>query len=342
MPNCLRSVHFIVSLIGAGLVFFASELGAQGSTERILEQPPFEVYSAFWPNLHHVLYSEAWRRRNRTRSLAAFLREPLGGELTTDERGRWDAAVAYYDRELADLSLLFEMDEIRQALTVADEDLADGGLATEHRAALTAAAPVYRKHWWAAHDRANRDWIAEAIARIASLSPAVPERLARLYQSPWFDRPVRVDVVSVASRQGAYSALDPEPDPESLMSARAHITISSGEPNNQGWRAAEILFHEASHALIFPIRGAIRDEASAQQKDAQDLWHVALFYLTGEVVRQTLAAREIDYEPYMYHANLFAGGWAGFKQPLEMHWRAYIDGELSLNEAVRALVADIE
>ena len=342
MLKPFRSNHLVASLAGAVLACLAFALAAQDSTESVSVVPPFEGYSAFWPNLHHVLYSEAWRRRDSVRSRAAFLPEPLAGDLTGEERAAWDAAVAYYDRELADLDLLFEMNEIRRTLAVAGEALTEGELTPELGEALTRAAPVYRKYWWAGHDRANRDWISDAMARVESLSPAVPERLTRLYESPWFDRPVRVDVVRVASRQGAYSALDPQSDPGSRTSARAHVTVSSSEPNNQGWRAAEVVFHEASHALIFPVRGAIRDEERAQQKDVRDLWHVALFYLTGEVVRQSLAAREIEYEPYMYHTNLFMGGWAGFKLPLETHWRAYIDGDMSLDEAVRGLVADVE
>ena len=105
---------------------------------------------------------------------------------------------------------------------------------------------------------------------------------------PWFTSTVRVDVVPVASREGAFTSIDPAPAP---------ITISSANPNLTGWMAAEIIFHEASHALARPILQGFGAEAKAQGKDVRDIWHVALFYMTGEIVRQALAERDVVYEP---------------------------------------------
>jgi hypothetical protein len=47
-------------LVAVSLVLAAPSLLAQDSNELVLNQPPFAVYSAFWPNLHHVLWAEAW------------------------------------------------------------------------------------------------------------------------------------------------------------------------------------------------------------------------------------------------------------------------------------------
>jgi hypothetical protein len=291
-------------------------------------------HSALWPNLHHVLYAEAWARRGVApqRSLAGVLPEPLQGDLSEAERAAWDRAVAYYERELASKDVLFDesMSAIRTALLAGRGPEPPPGLAAEHRAALEAAAPVYRAHWWAAHDRRNRAWIAAALQSVLALSPAVPDRLASLYGTPWFRQPVRVDVVYVANRQGAYTHLDPAP---------AHITISSTDPDNQGWAAAEIVFHEASHALVQPILEAFDREAAARGKSVGELWHVALFYLTGEVVRQALAARGVDYTPYLYATGLFDRAWPRFRTPIETAWRPYVDGRTTLDEAVRQVVA---
>lgn len=305
---------------------------AQGAGDLVLEQKPFAVYSSFWPNLHHVLWAEAWARRPSTGepSPAGALPEPLAAELSPEEKAAWEAAVSYYDRELADLHPLFEMGPIRKLLTTVQDELPATGLEPAHRQALVAAAPVYRKHWWPAHDRANRAWAADPMSKVASLSPAVPDRLARLYGTPWFTGTVRIDVVRVASREGAFTSIDPAP---------AHITISSSAPANTGWSAAEILFHEASHALALPLIEAFAAELRAQGKQSRDLWHAALFFMTGEVVRQELAARGIAFEPYLYKTGLFDRAWPHLKAPIEKHWKAYVNGEMAQAEAIKNIVA---
>ena len=306
---------------------------AQDASELAFAQSPFRVYSAFWPNLHHVLLAEALARRGSAGGgLATSLAEPATAPLTADERRAWDDAVSYYDSKLADLHPLFEMGPIRKAMLAATAELPPGGLEPAHRQALAAAALVYRRHWWPSHDRANRAWIVDPMAKVASLSPGVPERLSSLYGTPWLTRNVRVDVVPIASREGAFTAADPAP---------AHITISSGSPVVADWTAAEVLFHESSHPLAFPMIEAFAVESKAQGKNARDFWHVALFYMTGEVIRQALAARGITYEPYLYKTGLLDREWPQFKPLVETHWRAYVNGEMSREDAIRRIVASI-
>jgi hypothetical protein len=146
----------------------------------------------------------------------------------------------------------------------------------------------------------------------------VPDRLARLYGTPWFAHTLRVDVVRVTGCEGAFASKDPAP---------GHITISSGNPVIADWRAAEVLFHESPHLLVGPIIEAFAAELRAQGKNSRDLWHVALFYLIGEVVRQALASRGINYEPYLYKTGLFDRAWPQFKEPVETDLKAYVNGE---------------
>jgi hypothetical protein len=264
---------------------------------------------------------------------AGALPERSKANLTLTEQSAWDAAVKYYDAELADLHPLFELGPIRKIMMTAKGDLPAAGLQPDHRKTLTAAAAVYRKHWWPADDASNRAWAADPLAKAASVSPGVPDRLARLYGTPWFTDRVRVDVVRVASREGAFTSIDPPP---------AHITIASSSPVITGWMAAEVLFHEASHALAQPLMQAFAAESKAQGKNTRDLWHVALFYMTGEVVRQALAARGVTHEPYIYKTGLFARAWPQFKAPIETHWKAYVDGQMSRDDAIKAIVAAVK
>lgn len=321
------------SLLIASVVAAASVLSAQDASELALSQSPFLVYSAFWPNLHHVLLAEALARRGSAEAgVTTSAAAPGTAPLTSDERRAWNDAVSYYERQLADRNPLLDMNPIRKAMLAATAELPPRGLEPAHGQAVAAAAPVYSSHWWRAQDRANRAWIADAMSKVASLSPGVPERLSSLYKTPWLTRSVRVDVVPFASREGAFTATDPGP---------AHITISSGSRVVADWTAAELLFHEASHGLAVPLAEAFAIEAQAQGKNARDFWHVALFYMTGEVVRQALAGRGITYEPYLYKTGLLDRVWPQFKPLVETHWRAYVNGEMSREDAIRRIVTSI-
>jgi hypothetical protein len=307
-------------------------LSSQPRGDLVAEVANLQFHSAFWPNLHHTLYVAAWDRRGSGRRLAGKLPEPLTGELTPDERAAWDAAVAYYERELASLDLLFNSrmaGPVRKAMIEA-ADAPGGGLDAAHRDALEAAAPVYRKYWWPAHDRANRDWIDDISKRTREIAPDVTARLAALYQTPWFTDAVRVDIVRAGNWQGAYALNRP-----------THVTIASGDPDATGWGGVDTVFHEVSHTLVLRIQQMIEEEARAADKKPGTLWHALQFVMTGEVVREALAARKIEFVPYVYRIGLFTGPWSGYRAPLEREWMPYVHGKISLEEAVKRLVAAI-
>jgi hypothetical protein len=327
-------------------VFLAAGV-LQPHPELVSTQQQFHLYSAFWPNLHSVLWAEAWASRPvkpGEQPQSGVLPERLPPAVTAAERRAWDAAVRYYDEEIADLHPLFDAQSsaIRKTLLAAPSELPATGLAAAHRQVLIDAAPVYRKHLWAIHDRANREWVTSAMAKVASLSPGVPDRLVALYGTPWFAAPVRVDVVRVSSREGAFTSMDPAP---------GHITLSSSSPTAQDWAAAEIIFHEASHLLFLPVVKMFGAELQAQGKNTRNgpieswnanVWHPALFYSTGEVVRRALQARGIAYAPYVYKNGMFERTWPQFRGPIETYWKAFVDGSVTRDEAIRRLVAELK
>jgi hypothetical protein len=321
-------------------------LHAQPVAGTVREEARLALHSAFWPNLHNLLWAEAWARRPAAAaepSPAGSLPEPLAGELTAAERAAWDAALDYYDREIADLHPLFDPESatIRAATIAAGAELPAAGIAAEHYRVLTAAAPVYRKYWWPAHDRANREWIAEAGARLAALSPAAGDRLGALLGATWFNAPIRVDVVRVTGREGAFTALNPAP---------GHVTVASGHAAIRDWAAAEVLLHEASHLLMVPTITAFNAELKAQGKDVRrgppeswngNVWHVALFFTASEVVRQALAAKDISYQAFADRIGLFDRAYQQLRAPVETHWKRYVNGEVSFADAVKQTVAAI-
>jgi hypothetical protein len=315
---------------------------AQQPAELVATQAPFKFYSAFWPNLHNVLFANVWDHRPSSQEKAGGpIPGGLVGALTEDDLARWGAAHDYYDDEIADRHLLFEMGPIRKAIIAAGAELPTAGLAPKHREVLMTAAPLYRRQWWPEHDRVNRDWIQDTMQRVAKLSPDVPSKLAALCGTPWITQDLRVDVVFAGAREGAYTSNDPAP---------GHITISSSHKNIYDWTAAEVLFHEATHLMMGPTLQAFSAELKAQGKFSTegrigsrrvDIWHAALFYMVGHVVRESLAARNITYEPYMYATGMMERVWPNFRQPLETHWAAFVRGEISREEAIKRVVAEL-
>src|SRR5262245_2961072 len=87
-------------------VFLILVCGALPSAadEPVVVVAKLEFHSAFWPNLHHVLYGAAWARRPKTgaRRLMPDLPVSMPDTLSADERATWNDAVDYYERNLAD------------------------------------------------------------------------------------------------------------------------------------------------------------------------------------------------------------------------------------------------
>lgn len=303
------------------------------STGPVAEVEGLRMFSDFWLNLHHFLYVSAWARRAPApgqRRLAMPLPADDRMTMTDEERATWDAAVSYYDREFASKDLLFD-----DSLTAINNSLAgaktlDGlSLAVDHRRFLEAAAPIYRRYWWPEHDAANRAWIADVARRTAPVAPQIIDRLTSLYGVKWFDTPVRVDVVRLGKSQGAYTTVVPH----------VHIIVASADASYAGWAGTEMLFHESSHGLIQNVRAAVDQDMTAAGKNPRDLWHVVLFYITGEVTRQTLAARGIEYQPYLYATGLFTRAWPTFREPIEQTVRPFVNQKINLAEMARTLAA---
>jgi hypothetical protein len=252
--------------------------------------------------------------------------------MTAAERATWDAAVSYYDRELASKDLLFDSGLTAINNSIAGVKTLSGlSIAADHRGFLEASAPIYRRYWWPQHDAANRAWIADVAQRTRPVAAQIIERLTSLYGVKWFGTPIRVDVVHAGKSQGAYTAVVP----------RVHIIVASADASYAGWAGTEMLFHESSHGLIQNVEAAVDKAMTAAGKNPRDLWHVVLFYITGEVTRQTLSARHIEYQPYLYATGLFTRAWPMFREPVEQTVRPFVDRQTGLDEMARKLAASV-
>jgi hypothetical protein len=70
-----------------------------------------------------------------------------------------------------------------------------------------------------------------------------------------------------------------------------------------------------------------------------NLWHAILFYTSGELTRRALARRGVsEYRPFIL--DMYEGPFRGFRQSLETHWQAYLDGKLSREAALRQILIE--
>ena len=100
------------------------------------------------------------------------------------------------------------------------------------------------------HGPSNRAWIRRLRPLITEHEEFLRERLSFVYATAWPERAIRTDVVFHANWAGAYATLYP-----------TRITIAGSAPDQPAAEGLETLFHEASHALIGTIRGAISARA---------------------------------------------------------------------------------
>jgi hypothetical protein len=320
--------------------------------------PVFELHSGFWVNLHHFLYLQARLMNSNSSSMdsgrgAAPPREaPVSlNDFPAEEIRAWQSAVAFYEKDLArrDLLLNGEMETINNRLSEMEacQDLEGkssaacrSGLQRDLVEALDGAAPVYRAHWWAEQDRANRKWIAEVAPMVRQMGVELSGQLANVYQKPWPAGRLRVDVVWYGGPYGAYTSLSP-----------IHVTLSSHDARNQGIYGFEVLFHESSHALAGAVTEAIAREFRQRDKPIpRDLWHALLFYTTGELVRRNLASGSMpraslqgedpsSYQPYAARFGLYSGAWDRFHGMLDLYWLPYLEGKVSFDTAVARLAS---
>ena len=304
------------------------------------DQDIFDFHSGFWMNLHHFLYQQALAQKaGREGRPIRGAGEVVSVEALNDEEKRvWATALESYQKNWVGRNLGFDNDLININYRLAELEkqttLKQSGLPDELIVALEQAAPMYRTHWWKEHDRVNRSWIAEVASLVRKHGRILSEQLATAYREPWAKGLVRVEVSIYASWAGAYTTLDP-----------TLITISSANAGYQGLAALEMVFHEASHAMINAVTKGIENECAAQGKQVpRDLWHVTLFYTAGEFVKRALAENgRRDYDPYANKQGLYqrAPNWRQYQQLMEKHWQPYLDGKSDFAQALKQMVAGL-
>lgn len=327
--------------------------------------PVFEFHSGFWVNLHHFLYHEARARvanKEAAKTPGSVLKTTPGVTvpLTPAEQKTWDQVISYYVANYAGRDLLVNIDLMLLKNQLGDfEDCdellgkkkprCDAGLPGNIGPMLEAAAPIYRAHWWADQDRANRRWVARVAPLVREQGVGLSERLADIYQAQWPREKIRVEVCAFANSAGAYTTLDP-----------LRVTIASTDPRNQGPEALEVLFQQASHGIALPVQLAITRECKQRDKPIpRDLWHALVFYTTSEVLRPVIKDVPKENVPDKGVGNISAQkakatpvpdalrdiltqrGWDQYHLLLVMYWQPYLDGKVNFEDAIAHLVSAV-
>lgn len=281
----------------------------------------FEFHSNPWLNLHHIL----WARGERAAPPA---------DMPDAERSAWNEGLAFY-APYAKRNLLFdeELLKIKEALRTVETNTSLEGVAIDAgmKATLERLMPIYRTHWWPAHDRTNHEWTAAARKLVDRHGAALNAAIARAY-SATPDNPVWVDVAVYASPLGAYTSTRP-----------THVMISSTDPSYGGYAALEMLFHERSHEWGRMLFDGVTQAATAQGvKIPPQLSHAILFYTAGELTARELKQHGVAYKHYAEGGLYDRLCGTGCGDNLAAHWGPYLDGKRTRPEAFAMLVGSFK
>lgn len=328
-------------ILGLGILLFAPRTSLGQAPERtpVVTTPRFAFYSDFDTNLNDALNAAGVARKGGKPELFHAGDEvACFDKLPPSARAGWNRAVDYYAEIISPAGWNARQQYLlRVQLAGYDEKWKDPGarqFVEIARSFRGAAAPAYKACRWAAQDEKNRRWIEELKSRLAKDEQRTALQLEQLYGKPWNGLPLLVDVVETVDWAGANSIFG--------NPAGGHLLISNAY---QGLAAFEIVFHEASHLLMDrkdPLWQALDSAASAVDwRLPDDLWHVVLFYTTGEAVRRILdEGGKAEYTPLVY--EIFdRGTWVRYRQALDSAWLPYVHGKRSLSKAAAGLIEEL-
>ena len=305
-------------ILGFLLIFVTA---CSSSTPAPPTQSLFDFQSNFWVNLHHF-------------ARAAGRGLPTPAELTAAERAVWEAGVGFYRDHYSSRSLYMDrgMAGINNTLSriPSNSGIENADLDPELRSTLARLAPIYRTHWWPAHDASNRAWIESVLPHVNRYGAELSRRVAHSYGVQWPAEPILVDISVEAGPVGAYTTSSP-----------THTVISANDPGYSGLAGLEMLFHETSHPWGMSLQKAIGEAADAQNKKLPpQLWHAVLFYNAGELTRRLLAENGVtDYVEYAIREKIYQS-MCGFdcRPQIAEAWNRHLAGEATLERALQDLV----
>lgn len=320
--------------IVAVLLILSLPIYAQPATKRTPRTPIFVFQTdEFWLNLHHFLYVLGRAQNKESDSTRAAVAgapadEALGfKKLNTSEQKLWREIVDEYAKGVSKKDIVFDkpLPEITSALArVAGSSLlTTAEIDAPFAANLQRAAPIYRKAWWKKHREANKKWSKSIQALVDRYGPSVLAFITRAYQLDWPTQGFPIHVSSYSNWAGAYST------------SGNLLVMASLSPDLQDWYGLETAFHEGMHQWDEKFFDVLRQHAiKANKFFPRGLSHSIIFFTAGEAVRHV----KKDHVPYAEKFGVWQRGLSQFKAPLEELWKPYLEGRVTRDQALTALI----
>lgn len=324
----------------AAIAAVSPEIGRASTT-----LPQFIYKNDFWINLHHTLYFQCSALQLAYESGTSHVSGMNATALADFRRARstdaapWMKALSIYQVHYARLDNVFSVVMRNADDTLSFDSLTQPppSLPAPMRAALDAAAPVYRQALWPGHRASNEAFIRRTRTVVARHHDEMATTLARIYRTPWLQQPYRTDVVQYADWEGSYS---------NNSNGYVHIVISAQDHYDADMSIADVIFHEASHSIADPEYGTIgsaitktvlRDGVLAPDQ----FWHAVIMYTPGKVAEQIAAQAGGHYRMVWMMPGLFGGAWSRYYDALQQYWLPYMRGEGDLEGALARCIDSI-
>jgi hypothetical protein len=289
----------------------------------------------FWLNMHHFLYvlgraqngAPDMHRRAVIKAPAESMQGLTG--LSESSRRQWEDAIAFYANGLSKKDMPFDesLTDVTNAMRVApDATAAAVKVDAALHAVLLRAAPVYRSQWWPRHRAENHARVRELSKLIDQHGNAVLAYITRAYQESWPKGGYPVNMSGYAHWAGAYSATRGE-----------LLVVSSLDEGNRGSSALEIVFHEAMHqwddVILARLSRLSKEHQTARPRNG--IVHAMIWYAAAEAVKGVVPG----HVGYAEREGIWKQkGMGSFKAGLDAHWKPYLDGKGTLDEALLGLL----
>jgi len=316
------------------MIIFSTNLPAQEYLHPQKNEPGylgesqyFRFYNHFWLNMHYFLYNRAVEYDGK--KVEEFFEKKHIAALPKEKQEQLADLLEFYRSHMIDQDLrtggyhhsykrwVVQYNE-KERLPVPEKGT------EEHIERLNQFAPLYRQYFWKKHKKANLKVFRQNRSLVKKLEHKAVQRLTELSQRQWEKEKIRVDLSYFSKLNRPFTTTRPT----------THIVMESMKNHQPRGNWLELLFHEASHHLIFPSNCFVGDaikkaagELGLSENAVRNMWHIYLFYFSGRVVEALLEEEwEEDYELYMVRNGVFSRSFPQVNEFLP----AYMNGKKGL------------